>query len=130
MTRQSNAAALGDFALELARESRIARGRTSAGNAAERDGTAIGEDMAWLRPAERFRAAGAASGSASFKAELASRADGLVVLLVRSDDALHQRVAHHVLLVELHEADAFDALQHLRRLDQAAAAARWAGRSA
>ena len=54
--------------------------------------------------------------------ELTSRADLLVVAFVRFDDALHQGMAHHVLVIELHEADAFHALKHFHRVDQAAAA--------
>ena len=101
-------------------------------SAAERDGTAIWGGHGALRPAERFPGGRTrfASGSASFKRELAARADGLVVLLVGLDDALHQGVAHHVLVVELDEADAFDALQDFDRIDQAAAARVRADRSA
>src|SRR5690606_42102612 len=45
--------------------------------------------------------------------------------LVGLDDALHQRVAHHVLGLEVGEADAGDVLQHLDHVGQAGLGAAW-----
>src|ERR1035438_5611124 len=48
--------------------------------------------------------------------QLPTRAHRLVVALVGFDNPLHQRVAHYVLVVELHETDAFHAFEHFRGL--------------
>src|SRR5262245_58968354 len=56
----------------------------------------------------RARGAGFAAGAAR------------LVALVGIDDALHQRMAHHVLRTEMGKRDAADLLQHLLRLDQPA----------
>ena len=53
-----------------------------------------------------------------------------LALLVGIDDARHQRVTHHVALVEPHDADARHALQRVQRVAQAGARCRPAGRSA
>jgi len=75
-----------------------------------------------LRSGKR-RGGAVGRGIGQLKGELASGAHGLVVAFVGFDDALHQGVADHVLFVELHEADAFDAAQHVHRIGETAAAA-------
>ena len=50
--------------------------------------------------------------------------------VVSADDALDEVMADNVLLSEIVEENPFHRLEHIRRLKQAAAAARWAGQSA
>src|SRR5581483_5033465 len=52
--------------------------------------------------------------------QLTSRASEVVVAFVSLDDALHQAVADDIALVEVNEADAFDAAQNLHRIVQSA----------
>src|SRR5690349_24490443 len=49
---------------------------------------------------------------------------GSTVRFVRLDDLLHERMPHHVLLVEMNERDALDVANHLHGLDEARLARR------
>src|SRR5581483_10590777 len=62
------------------------------------------------------------SGLGQLERELSAGADRIVISLVCLDDALHERVPHHVALIELHEADALHALENFEGIDQPAAA--------
>ena len=116
---------------------RCERARTDIGRRpAESDGTVFGGGHGGSQACGADSTAGGSAGAApggrlrvgQFQRQLAVRADRLVVPLVRLDDALHQGVAHHVAFVELHEADAFDALA-ARRPRRSGRCARPLGRS-
>ena len=59
------------------------------------------------------------AGAATGRARLDRRRHAFVFGAVGLDDPLHQLVAHHVALVEVHEGDALDLAEDAQRLDQA-----------
>ena len=73
-----------------------------------------------LNTSMRFTSASVGGGGAPRRAR---HLDLVVVVLVSVDDALDQLVAHHIVPVEGHHGDVFDALQDLGHGDEARGAA-------
>src|ERR1700720_4188430 len=62
---------------------------------------------------------------AQLQIELAPEAGHFLIPLVSLNDALHQAVTNHIAIVEIYEADAFDAAQYVYGIRQTAALTRW-----